>query len=369
MSAETIKFLPASSSTDILEAIQEHAYEIIQFSGHSDQIGFYLESEKDEVSSRLAADQLGTLLRRGARSLDKLRALVLISCFSSDSGAALVDCAPYLLTMDGPTNDASAIAFAESFYHDYLKRGSVQKAFAKASLRAEMEGKEQGITPVLRRRAMQESQGSYLLEVVSNRYDDSILVDFREAEPDFAKLQWPREKILSTLNRKIRIHEWLFNVPSRGRTFIPVGPFFASMSWLDSSDVVKCHRIMKIKANITEQQAGVWASLLVQFNELNLAPHRLPGSRSTKDLKEGIELYTGFFERHFVYPTTANILRLLDVEQFKASQAAMQGYLTQADLSYKYSEGTGDVSVVRHLEAALSSAHTFVDAICEEITE
>lgn len=357
--------LHAVSVSDFIAELQRSDFEIIQFSGHGSTAGVYLEASNIDESEEVSARRVASILR-GASS--RLKAAIFVSCFSTSAISDLIDVAPYLITVSGSAEDDSAIEFIRRFYEAYFKHNSIEIAFETAVRLVGAILERKGIHPVLSRRAKEKGAGRFLIQAfpVSR---DSILVDLTDAEKDLAKVNVSRDEFLSLLTRKIRGHQWVFDIP-RERVILPIGSYFGVFSWKDVNDVVYCTKVLQVKEDIEEQACKVWVKLVMRYNDLFSSRYRTlirPSDPIHQNLLNDALRDLGVFIRDFLEDeSVSEVLRLYSGRHYKASSALIESNLTLSLAKY----GQGDFSsVILYLESALSAIHDLVDSLTERLCE
>jgi hypothetical protein len=106
--AHTFNRRHASSLDDLVKAIAEKEYAIVQFSGHGSKDGIYLESGGGRSGQLITASRIASLL---SEAQPNLKLAIFMSCYSAEALPVLIKAAPYLLTIFGPADDAASIHF------------------------------------------------------------------------------------------------------------------------------------------------------------------------------------------------------------------------------------------------------------------
>lgn len=286
-------------------------------------------------------------------------------CFSADAIHELIRAGPYLLTVFGPADDEAAIKFVHEFYKRYLEDGSINKAcfFAEARTRSELQ-------VVLSRRADNLPDSRVLFEVFpnGNYLGDSYLVDLNEAQSDIERLDVPRETFLYILSRKIRLHERIFNSP-RERAFLPVGQYVGVFSWYNSADLIRCHRVLKMKPEIEQEACDVWPSLTLSYNDHAMQRYRLqeqPGApHNYRVLEAALRSYQSSYELLCNNKKYVTVLPKYVSEQYRLTKSVMSANLEMAQLK-RHAEDFGAMAF--HLESVLSALHDLLDALTAVLT-
>lgn len=207
------------------------------------------------------------------------------------------------------------------------------------------------------------------MQVFFDRREDSVYIDLSNAEKDIATLDIPQNQFLALLSRKIRVHKWVFKIP-RERALLQIGRYVGEFSWSTPSDVIVCHRIMKISSEVDENVYALWTDMIVAYNDLACQRYRiLPQPAAPENeplLKRALDEHYRCHKRFFETPMTCSLLRSTVIDQFRASKAFIASNLSQADVMI----GRGDLQMALSLiEASLSSMHDLVDSLTEFMTK
>jgi hypothetical protein len=351
----------ATTFEDLVKALAEFEYSIIQFSGHGSNQGIYLEGLGGVSGQLITPQQLTRLL---SETQPNLKAAILMCCFSADSLPVLIDAAPYLVTVFGPADDNSSINFVRLFYEFYFKNESIETSYLFAQELA-----SSGLQTVLSRRALDEAKGRILFQIFpkGDHFGDTILIDLNDAENDIKELGISRENFLAILSRKIRLHHRIFDHP-RDQAIIPIGRFVGIFSWQNVKDVIQCHRVLRMKAQIDDETCTVWARLTVIYNENAMQKYRLiPQSDivfSDKSLERAIRDFQADYRILSARKEDVKVLSQCIPEQYSLSKSLMVANLEMAERKFD-SEDFG--SAVVYLESVLSAMHDLLDALTDAI--
>jgi hypothetical protein len=364
LSDSHLRRLHATTVQDFAQALRSNDYDIVQFSGHGSPDGIYLEKEHGEGATLVSASHVTQLV---SAALPSLRLAVLVSCYSSDAAATLLRMAPFLITMDGPAEDAAAIHFVESFYDEFFRSGAIERAHLIALNELRALGKADAFRSVLQRRA--KGSGRPLLQATVGQRADSLLIDLGECETDIAALGISRSDFLSLLSRKIRLHEWVFRYP-RENAILTIGPYLGVFSWESAEDVVRCHRILRLRATVDAQRAEAWASLLVSYNDLASERYRaVPQPAAPENerlLRQALKRVNDSIKRHFDDASLVALYSTMAPDHFRASATNARAQATAAD--YKLTDGDLQGAVM-HLELSISAIHELVTALTGCVAE
>ena len=355
----------ATSVKDFVKALRLDDYEIIQFSGHGSDDGIYLENDQIDGGKIVDAGRIAALLQE---ALPDLKATILVSCFSNSFINEIVNAAVHTITMDGSANDDAAIEFVTAFYDSYFEFNSVENAFRNACVSIDAIGKGQDIKPLLYRRAKEKSKQGIQIQAFFDRREDSVYIDLTEAEKDIASLDISYDAFLVLLTRKIRIHKWVFKVP-RERALLSIGRYFGEFSWKDPSDVIVCHKIMRVASDVPDSLYDLWAKIVVTYNDLACQRYRImPNPASAENdglLKKALDEHYRCYQTFIEVGQYAKLLRSSITDQFRASKALISSNLSQADVML----GRGDLPMLLTcLEVSLSSIHDLVDSLTAVVT-
>jgi hypothetical protein len=310
--------------------LAETKYDILQFSGHGTGEGFFLEGEDGDSSKIITAEKLAHLL---GESQPNLKLAIFIACFSAEALPILSKVAPYIITICGPADDARAIEFTRTFYDKYFRQDFIERAHFFAQ---EFAGSE--LKAVLTRRGLDQKGDKLLFQVLprGNHLGDSFLIDLDEAEHDIESLGVPRETFLNLLTRKIRLHRRIFDTP-REHAILPIGQFFGIFSWQNALDVIRCHRILRVRPDIDDKACEIWARLIVSYNGNASERYRLlpepigPGIQKT--LKRALENFRHDYEFLTEDAEYQEVLNRYVPEQYRQSKAVMVANLDKAEQS------------------------------------
>jgi len=264
------------------------------------------------------------------------------------------------LTVFGTADDSASIEFIRMFYTTYFKRGFIESAYLFAQQLV-----DPYLTVVLSRRAL-ESGGRVLFQVFPEAHGDPLLVDLDEADKDIEALAISREIFLESLARKIRVHRRIFDHP-RDRAVLPIGQFIGVFSWQNAKDIVRCHRILRIRPEVDDHACNVWGDLAVTYNDVAMSKYRWAPSYVLNDPRQ---LNLALNEYQSVYDYIVEKAEVIDVsnsyvpEQYRLSKSLMAANLKMAERKLD----SGDFgSAVAYLESALSSFHDLLDALTDAI--
>lgn len=130
-----VEHLPAATTMDLLEGLNEHRPHVVHFSGHADRLGLLMENDEGTTAGDdLDFDLLGRLL--GATD-DPPSLVVLNACESLAGADDLLQTVPTVVAMSNSVDDASAVVFAARFYSAIASAQSVSSALNQAKVAME----------------------------------------------------------------------------------------------------------------------------------------------------------------------------------------------------------------------------------------
>lgn len=144
----TLEHLPAATSLDLLEGLNEHRPHVVHFSGHANSLGLLMENDQGTT----AGDDLDfALLARLLGATDEPpRLLVLNACESLAGADDLLQTVPTVIAMSDEINDASAVTFAARFYAAIASAQSVGSALEQAKVAMDLASLEGSHLPEAR---------------------------------------------------------------------------------------------------------------------------------------------------------------------------------------------------------------------------
>lgn len=357
ISTLNIDFKQAANKADLAQTLASKQYRIVQFSGHGSDEGFYVEG-CDDRSECLGPKELCDILKQFQ---PKLGLLILMSCYSDASTAELSDAAAYIVTVHGSADDNAAISFSENFYEGYFRTSSIEKAFGIATFVT-----EQSLSAVLTRRAKMGDSFRELIAVYSKKRIEPMFMDLSEAEESIKLLGIPRETVVSTLSRKMHVHRWIFEEP-RDHAILTVGPYFGDFSWKSADDIIKCHKIFKMRADVPKELLSVWARLIVSYNDLYMSEYRLDSTQAkSSDIQRAIITFKRAKQEFFIKLDGVAWLGNEDSVIFLSIAALINAYIDKAEENLDAQEYK---SAAIQLEYALSSIHDFIDNLANHLAE
>ena len=362
-----VKSIPATTVQNVIQEVGSKDYHLIQFSGHGSKEGFYLENISLSKSQLVTANELAKIL---VPRIQSLRAALFISCYSTDSIPALIQIAPYIITISGAAHDQMSIKFVETFYESYFKHNSISRTFYDAQQLVDVLFGDGKLIALLSRRGWEKHKERKLIEVFPNQSEfNSIIVDITDVEEQIKSFEQSEEEFLSILTRKIRLHKWIFKKP-REEALIPIGEYFGVFTWDNPDDVVICNKILSLKDDIKDELFDLWADLIVTYNNIYLGKHRdidsLNIPRLDKLLAETTDEYRDIYTDFFLDAKNADLLKGIIRKQFSTSRSYIKANLKQS------SKAIAEEKFARAMEALdniLSSLHDLMNALTKQLTE
>jgi hypothetical protein len=361
---ETIRRMHASSVDDMLHALNQRCYRVVQFSGHGEQSGIVVEAGDGGSAQTLPVDRLQNVLSVCGQ---EPRAIILMSCYSTDILPALLTLSPYVITVSGAGDDDACIEFSTAFYETYLTTDSIETAFSAAQTTIYAKGLD--LAAILSRRA-QGHPPRALFQVFPSRREDSILVDISKIEKDIARLNITKDTFLKVLTQKIRVHRWLFQLPKE-EAIIPLGPYFGVFTWRAPNDLVTCEKLLTVKPGTPADAISSWTAMVLAYNDLYVDRYRVvsgppnpPGYEAT--LNRAIK---SFYSLQRTFMVAGDKLRFFDrfvPIQFGITKGIIEHNLQRADEMLAQREL---VEVVIGLETMLTTFHDLVTAVSDHIVE
>ena len=131
----TIEHLPAATTMDLLEGLNDFRPHVVHFSGHANALGLLMENDHGTVDGAdLDFNLLGRLL--GATD-EPPRLLVLNACDSLAGADDLLATVPTVIAMSDEINDTSAVVFAARFYSGIASAQSVASSLEQGKVALE----------------------------------------------------------------------------------------------------------------------------------------------------------------------------------------------------------------------------------------
>lgn len=126
----SVEHLPAATSMDLLEGLNDHRPQVVHFSGHASSWGLLMDN--DEGTTDGDGLDFG-LLARLLGATDEPPTLVVLNACESLAGADdLLRTVPVVIGMSDEINDASAVVFAARFYSGIASAQSVASSLEQA---------------------------------------------------------------------------------------------------------------------------------------------------------------------------------------------------------------------------------------------
>jgi len=356
----TFKVLSAASEHDILDALADRTHTILQFSGHGEPDGIFVEESDGDCGSIINVDRVERLLRAAQ---PHLTLSIFLSCYSSEMATRLIKSVPFLISVEGPGDDDACIEFILKFYKRLFSGDTLEQAYQRSNhfTFSHLE------TVFLSRRAV---NGAERAMILASHSDGSVYVDIAPARADLERLGVDEAEFAKSISTKIRQHRWAFRF-SRQNALFPVGDLFAAFDWENAQDHVTCIKVYRLKEPMEEGLLLEFALLLIRFHDLYTlkyrSPYRDPRSDERIDLSDGFRSLAAYNDSVFDSdsPDKVRLLALV------GRQAAMTHAFAKANLSMAEQKLRGGAlsRVVQHLETALTAHHDLVTALGKEMLD
>lgn len=347
--------LHATRVEDLFSEAASGQYEIIQFSGHGDESGIYVESPDRSGSQLVGFDAVRKLLEI---STPHLRALVLTCCYSSSYKNELAPHVPYLITVEGPAPDTAAIEFAKIFYSYYLtKRTSIEEATALAQAISEINNT--GLTIRVLRRGLFARDDTRQIEIFVGK-GHRLLLDVTNVRPFVEAMpEEKREDFLHCLCTGILAHTSLFSTAMQ-RVAFPFGTYLGVFSWQNSIDPIKCEKVLQVSDSVTEVQFETLARLMSRYTTLARNDYRTAQRRDYPNKPHVVT--SALRDFHAMADTFLGLelgdnLRAISPGATKVAAAIIRANLAEGDDCLRRTDYS---QAVVHLETALSTLHNLI---------
>ncbi|MFI5732596.1 CHAT domain-containing protein [Kribbella sp. NPDC051587] len=145
-----LQHLPAATSTDLMDGLNEHRPHVVHFSGHASSLGLVME---DDMGSEDGRDLEFDLLARLLGATDTPPTLLVLNACDSLSGADdLLQTVPIVVAMADSVVDSSAVVFASRFYSAIASAQSVGSALEQGRVAMDLASLEGSDLPEARSR-------------------------------------------------------------------------------------------------------------------------------------------------------------------------------------------------------------------------
>jgi hypothetical protein len=347
-----IKRLHATTLETLLDELSEGSFEIIEFSGHGNNKGIYLENDARTSSQLITTDVLLHILKIASPTL---RALLLTCCYSENYKLKISNYVPYLISVDGPAPDKAAIQFSKRFFSTYLAPPySVERAFFFAGIY----GRKDNFSVKLTRRGLLRQKGKLKIEAVVGLHN-KIVLDLTQIRKKIDNIDFSKDKFLELICTSLKAHFSLFKKPLE-RVAIPFGNFIGLFTWQNEIDPIICEQFFSVSSNLSEASFNSIALLMSRYTSLARAQYRFKTEpiyqgqaeilrRSLDEFHEAAQTY--FTGEH------STVLRALAPDTYKITGGILKASLTEADISWSHEEY--GYTVVQ-LETALTSIHNLL---------
>jgi hypothetical protein len=352
--------LHAPNLDDVLKAVARKHFTIIQFSGHGEAGGIYM---NDSAASGYALVDVAKVRRILERAQPHLSVAVFLSCFSADMADQLIDLVPLIIAFYGPADDEACARFSESFYANLFSGKHLRLAFNCAKIEA-------GNMPNIAMLGRSDRDCTPKAMVVHTRtWDRMLRVDISSIGPDLDRLGLTMEEISSRITSQIRYHRWPFRYPRKNALF-NVGNYFGRFWWENADDTLYCRRLHRFHSGVDVSVGESWVHLLSQYHNLYNANYRSPVA--DPELMKEADVKKALVDLHALYNTFildeahAALFRPVVSDDFDAARMRGNGALKSADSCFAASQfglAAGE------LESALSAIHGLIDAIAKVVLD
>jgi CHAT domain len=146
---DAVELVPhfATRVGDLQHALLRHEPQVVHFAGHGDAPGVIYLGDDGGNPKAVGKEALARLfgILKGS-----VRAVVLNGCDTLPTVEAIGEAVDFVIGMNRPISDESAIDFAEAFYGALAMGRSVLTAFELGKIRLQLDGSDEADVPVLR---------------------------------------------------------------------------------------------------------------------------------------------------------------------------------------------------------------------------
>jgi hypothetical protein len=132
--AFTINDLPSCRVRDISQALDQHAPNILHFSGHGNSSGLCFEGD-DGNAQIISGQSLADLLEEQ----EGLKLVIMNACYSEAQAQPMADVVGYVIAMEKAIKDRDAITFSREFYIAIGNGRPIEAAFRRAKAAAQLQ--------------------------------------------------------------------------------------------------------------------------------------------------------------------------------------------------------------------------------------
>lgn len=347
----------ASEIDDIHRLLVNGSYDVIHFSGHGSHDGIYLEKADLREGEVVSAERLINLLEAAGRTPSLL---VLLCCYAAEHLTTLVKASPFVITSLEEVDDHSCLVFIEGFYEQFFRKHSIQASFDKARNFMKVRGCNPDAVQLSRKQLVMRG-GSVFVECTPTLQHDTIFVNLDAVTDKLGAFGMSEEEFCHELVRKLRVHGWIFKTP-RDRAIIAIGrALFGEFTWTNAADMVRCTKIMKLKADAPQKTWQTWSQLLTSYNDLAGCEYRNvpePANAGNKRLlHDAVRVFKYNFSRYV--NSSRDAVREICADCMPHLELA----ITECERAEDQLEMERLSAVVVSLESALTNLHEVVDAI------
>lgn len=354
-----VKRIHATTIDDLISEIGSNKYQLIQFSGHGDKEGVYLENSDHTKAELLDSTMLERVLSVASNNL---KVLILTCCYSDSYRESLAQKVPYLITITGPAPDRAAINFSKWFYSTLLRsENSIEVSFAFAKAVSE------DLTINLSRRGLLKQPGELKVEAKIN-FGNKIILDLTPIKNEIFKISENEESFINAICTSIRAHYSLFKLPME-RVALPFDQHIGIFSWNNEIDPISCEQVFLVSNDISEAAFEVFARLMSRYTSLASARYRYKNEREypgkSKLIKSALDRFYETTEQFFS-GDNANQLRNLSPNHYKVAAGMIRANLAEADAAWAQDDLA---QCIVFLETSLTTLHNFIMQLVQEVKD
>lgn len=283
----------ASEVDDIHSLLTTGGFDVIQFSGHGDDGGIYLDRSdlNDRHGELVSAGRLLSLLELAGKPP---LVVLLLCCYSDGAIETLANAAPFVVTARCEVEDSACTLFISGFYEHLFGGHSVQGSFEHALHLLAAKGFETDSFRLARRSLIKRADGVFV-ESTPDPNRDSILVNLDAVKSRLGNYGMSAEELCHLLARKLRVHSWIFD-GANDHAILPIGRLlFGEFTWRDAKDVVFCTKLMKLRSDLPRRHWEMWSRVLTSYNDLAACQYRMlprPADPSRRlILEQGVRVF------------------------------------------------------------------------------
>lgn len=143
-----LKAFPAADVNALLDALNEYAPDVIQFSGHGSENSLLLDGSEVTASGGLELD-FEVAREMLSATANPPKCLVLTACKTARNASTMLGTIPVIVAMSGNISDFSATLFCRRFYAAIASGQTIEAAFRQSKTVLKAEGVADADFPVL----------------------------------------------------------------------------------------------------------------------------------------------------------------------------------------------------------------------------